>query len=370
MKKAGLIIFGLAFGLALLEVSMRLLHYPVPLFRYDSETGLKMLKPNYTEGFTVHTGCFSNEVAVNNFGFHDVGFTLEKPPNTFRIAIVGDSYTQALEVLLPLTFHRILEDKLNAGFSPRKFEIYTFGMRGNATIDNWLYFEKYAKRFKPDLVIDMFFDNNDINDPSGGVGDKQLVGLYGYPDSKHPDSYIIKTYRPSFMGGIASWFADRFVVADVLRSQYYFYKAKIGLWLNPQQSEQNNALPSANLVAQKSEYDTELGIESKIMPMFKKSVEESGSKFLVVSFKWFSPSPQKDEGEYADRAEIAAEILDKITDKAWRLSLEDSLSKRFIEEEKYPFLDCDIHWNAAGHQMVAELMFDFLKSHHELLGIK
>ncbi|MBA3965437.1 MAG: hypothetical protein H0X47_06640 [Nitrospirales bacterium] len=56
----------------------------------------------------------------NSHGFRDYERTYEKPKDTFRILIFGDSYVEALQVPLEESFPALLEQKLNGGSSTKK----------------------------------------------------------------------------------------------------------------------------------------------------------------------------------------------------------------------------------------------------------
>ncbi|MCX8064863.1 MAG: hypothetical protein N3G21_06785, partial [Candidatus Hydrogenedentes bacterium] len=73
----------------------------------------------------------SHIIKINSHGFRDYEFTKEKPPNTFRIIVVGDSVTFGWRQRLEDTYPKILEKKLNEVFSSRiKIEVLNFGVGG------------------------------------------------------------------------------------------------------------------------------------------------------------------------------------------------------------------------------------------------
>src|SRR5262245_10317428 len=77
-----------------------------------------------------HTVEGFSEGYFNSHGFRDYERTCEKPPNTFRILVLGDSYTEALQVALQDSFAGRLEKKLNENSTSTRFEVLNMGQSG------------------------------------------------------------------------------------------------------------------------------------------------------------------------------------------------------------------------------------------------
>ena len=107
-------------------------------------------------------------VRFNSHGMRDRERTLEKPPHTFRIAFLGDSYIEAKQVELEDTVAAVLERRLAncPNLRAREVEVLNFGVSGYGTTQQLLMFEERARRFAPDLVILGFFSGNDVRNNS------------------------------------------------------------------------------------------------------------------------------------------------------------------------------------------------------------
>lgn len=103
-------------------------------------------------GFYWYANEYSVEIATNSFGFRDKERSLEKPPGVVRLAALGDSYVEALQVPLEKTALGLLEARLNARGSGI-YEVLNFGISGYGLGQEYLSFKHYAKRFSPDLVF-------------------------------------------------------------------------------------------------------------------------------------------------------------------------------------------------------------------------
>jgi hypothetical protein len=86
----------------------------------------------------------------NSSGFRTPEFTIARPPDTFRIVVVGDSYTWGQGVALSETFSEVLRARL----APRlKVEVIALGVCGHRFVDNVAKIEIIADRLDPDLVV-------------------------------------------------------------------------------------------------------------------------------------------------------------------------------------------------------------------------
>jgi hypothetical protein len=105
------------------------------------------LKPNLDEFFKLVP------FRTNSRGLRDREYSLEKPADHFRVAVVGSSFTLPAGVEIEQAFHSILEEQLSAEFAPRRFEFINFavGMHGPEQILAML--ELRALPYDPDLIL-------------------------------------------------------------------------------------------------------------------------------------------------------------------------------------------------------------------------
>src|SRR5882762_7543677 len=117
-KKLLLVIFGLLFGLVMSEIFLRVIGYSYPLF-YTTD---------YYRGFALQPGVAGHyqregesDVRINSEGLRDREHAKAKPADTVRIAMLGDSFTEAMHVPMEQTFWSLLERKLQeCNVSPGK----------------------------------------------------------------------------------------------------------------------------------------------------------------------------------------------------------------------------------------------------------
>ena len=102
---------------------------------------------------------------INGFGFRDKEWSLEKESGVYRIAVVGDSYVEAIQVESEKTFISLAESKLNESGLGR-VEMMNFGQSGFTQTHELIVLKEAVLRFDPDMVIVLFVPSNDIQDIS------------------------------------------------------------------------------------------------------------------------------------------------------------------------------------------------------------
>jgi hypothetical protein len=100
---------------------------------------------------------------INSFGWRDKEWSFKKPSNTYRIAVLGDSFVAAFQVELEKTFLAIAEQQLNEKCDI-KIELMNFGQSGYTQTEEFLVLKNEVLQFSPDMVLLFFFPGNDIQD--------------------------------------------------------------------------------------------------------------------------------------------------------------------------------------------------------------
>ncbi len=103
-------------------------------------------------------------ITINREGFRDVEHPILKPDHTFRIAVLGDSFTEAREVPLKDTYWKLLEGHLGKCMSgnSQNVEMINFGVSGYGTAQQLLLLDKHVLKYDPDIILLAIFTGNDI----------------------------------------------------------------------------------------------------------------------------------------------------------------------------------------------------------------
>jgi hypothetical protein len=103
-------------------------------------------------------------VRINRHGFRDRERNFEKPAGTFRVAVLGNSWTEALQVPLEKTYPAVLEEELQklACCGDKRVEVLNFGVAGYSTGQELLTLQQEVWKYKPDLILLAFYPARDI----------------------------------------------------------------------------------------------------------------------------------------------------------------------------------------------------------------
>lgn len=173
MPNVALSIGGIIATLLLLEIGVRFLPLPYPETRSSplicsSELGWRG-DPNHKTTF--ETEGYEHTVKLNEAGMHDTDHKRDKPANTLRVLMLGDSFVQASQVNESETSHQILENLLNDGDNNqqlKQFEVISAGVHRWGTAQQLVYYRTEGRHYQPDLVLLMVYLGNDVQDSLPG----------------------------------------------------------------------------------------------------------------------------------------------------------------------------------------------------------
>jgi hypothetical protein len=161
----GLIAFGIALALIALDVGVRLINRRYPYFyKYDAARGWG-LNPG-VEGRYTREG--DAELRINDDGFRGPNYARTPPPGTVRVAVLGDSYVEAMQVAEDKTFTAVIGRELAdcPSLRGRKVQALNFGVDGYGTAQELLTLREKVWAYHPDIVVLAIFLGNDIRNNS------------------------------------------------------------------------------------------------------------------------------------------------------------------------------------------------------------
>jgi hypothetical protein len=179
LAKLFLVLMGFAFGALIAEAALRAVGYSYPEFYWrDDVVGVSLL-PNAAGWYRREGEAY---IHINSDGLRDREHSLAKAPDTFRIALLGDSYCEALPVQLEDAFWSIMQKALQdcrfAG--DKKIEVVNFGVSGYGTAQELLTLRERVWKYAPDLVVLAVTTNNDITDNSPALKKTRDVPYFVY----------------------------------------------------------------------------------------------------------------------------------------------------------------------------------------------
>lgn len=191
MKKNILVMtVGIFVSLLLAEGLLRILEIK-KLVKVDRGilSAMTMYVSPYVNVFKPYSSRVVNNKAwqINRYGLRDVDFSLNKPNNTYRIAVVGDSITFGFGVDLDESYPKILEKNLNHMQQGKvNYEVLNFAIPGFSPLEYEEIYKNLAYKFHSDLIVVGYYLGND---PSGAIGrelESKYISWHALPDKLFP----------------------------------------------------------------------------------------------------------------------------------------------------------------------------------------
>ena len=126
-------IFGIIFAIFLIEVAFRLIYRTPEMIRYPDRPRTYYM-PEHADSM------------------RDQNYSSKKEEKSYRIVVVGDSFTFGPYLQFDDTFSKKLERWLNLNKNQPKVEVLSFGFSGSSTKDEVKYVNE-AVKYNPDLII-------------------------------------------------------------------------------------------------------------------------------------------------------------------------------------------------------------------------
>ncbi len=90
---------------------------------------------------------------TNSQGFRDKEYSLEKPEKTFRVAVIGGSFTVPAGVEIDEAFHSLLEERFKKENPGSNYEFINFGVSGYRINNKMATLKHKALKYNPDLIL-------------------------------------------------------------------------------------------------------------------------------------------------------------------------------------------------------------------------
>lgn len=226
--KLSLIFASLFVGLLIAEVALRIVGYTFPTFYTTDDARGYALQPNMRGWYRKEGASY---VRINSEGLRDREHAKQKPPHTFRIAVLGDSYAEALQVPSEAAFWHVLETRLRAcpALDGRDVEVINFGVSGYGTAQELITLRQKVWDYSPDLVLLAVTTNNDITDNSRALKKTDEIPYFVYRDGKLTldDSFRnARSFRlrSSALTRLGAWIRDSSRVIQALHQAQYALK--------------------------------------------------------------------------------------------------------------------------------------------------
>ena len=157
--RLALMLAGLVFAMMTMEIGLRVAGVEYHILYVADEYRGWALRPGITAMGTQEGHAL---VRVNADGLRDREHTKAKPENTIRIAVLGDSFTEAQGVAAEDTFWAVMEDNLRTcrAWAGLDVEVINFGVSAYGTAQELITLRRFAWDYSPDIVLLAFVEND------------------------------------------------------------------------------------------------------------------------------------------------------------------------------------------------------------------
>jgi len=266
------------------------------------------LKPDLDEYFRMA------RLVTNSAGLPDKEYSLEKPRDTSRIAVVGSSWTMPSGIPIEAAYHSVLEETLNRNEGDINFEVINFGLENYGLHEMVATVEHRVLPYAPDLI---------------------LFALTIYTTKvKKPEENLMfieeERQHPAF---------------QLLTLRYLNMLFDLGLF--------EVALDRREIVETEDEYRIHL---TKYMQKLSKLASERGIPVLILWLGWESQAQLSWWTDNRETGTIVSKTADQfglpVTDASQTLRQEAAAQRRHFELSRW-----DRHPNAVGHQLIADAVY-------------
>ena len=327
-----------------------------------------------------------SEINMNSGGFRDYERSKTKPKNGFRIALLGDSFTEAIHVKLEDTHGAIIEQNLQQCpvLKDRKVEVMNFGVQGYGTAQELMTLRHHVWDYSPDLVMLVFFAANDLRNNYRALEHDHLRPYFIYQDGKLVADMSFRNlkfwqrdrYAFSLVDFLPFWWVKNSRILQLIRKvdidgkyrQYEkdYSEINLGFYQEPKLD---------------SDWQETWKVTEGLIKLMRDEVSEKGADFMVITA--------------SDSHQVLPDIQRR---DGFRKSLNvsnlfypDIRLKKFGKKENIPVytlagpiwneakktdeclhgfdnaIPCGGHWNLAGHKFVGEIMANYLCERYTVL---
>ena len=400
-RRVKLLAFALSvlFALLVAEVALRLMGYTYPVFYTPDEHLGYVLKPNM-EGWYRKEG--EAYVRINSEGLRDGEHEKAKPPGTFRVAVLGDSYAEALQVGQEDAFWSVMEKRLATcgPFAGRRVEVINFGVSGYGTAQELITLREKVLAYSPDVVLLAVTTNNDQIDNVRALKNADEIPYFVLRggqlvlDDSFRDAAAFRR-RTSWLGRLGRWLHARLRFVQAVHHAQAALKSRLAARRARRTMEEEErrkaarpaqAAPSPQPAPRGGEFDLLVNmvyaeprdetwreawmVTERLIAETRREVEARGARFVVATLSnpiQVYPDPRARAafmaragagGDlfYPDRriAELGRREGFPVVTLAPELQAHADANKIFLHG--FPGDLGNGHWNRDGHRVAGELL--------------
>ncbi len=329
---SGLALGGLVVAFLLAEVITRLfLPEPIlPRFVVDPGYGVRGNEPN-----VVTRHFFPNDydvtISTNSVGMRGLReYSLDKPSDTYRIAVIGDSFIFGHGVNDNEVVSAVLEDRLNSDLAHERtrYEVINFSVSGFGQAEQLVTYKHRERHYKPDLVVLFYFSND--------IGNNAISKLY----QLNQEGQLERTGK-SHLPGVAL----REILYKFAPTRWLFTHSQFWNFIRNRLSGiiQRSLLKDQGLKRSTDMKPEAVALTRALLQQFITSIKDDGARPIIFLI------PQRNNKENRLETNFPMEKIELVSNGATLIDGRDLLST----EDYY---ETDGHWRPSGHNKAAKVL--------------
>jgi len=312
----------------------------------------------------------------------DAEIPMAKNSGTFRIFVLGDSFTEAIQVPSHKNFSKLLQKLLNNQSLKqyKKIEVINTGVSGYSPLNYYLYFKRELARFQPDLVLVQLFANDVFEDNTARA--KSILDEHQLPVStgRYFNEKIAKhlsVNSQAFNHTPMGYRMKRFFIEHSRFFEYMY--VKIYNWQKASDYHQKMIRvdeygtgyqffildPKHQLSKDDAFRERAWGYTQKYLLALKGEVEKSGAGFALFYMPMEVQLALDMYGEHVSlyiSKQMGTHFNDMLAGFSVRnkILFHDLLPDFELHKTRKLYLSRDGHLTMSGHAVAADALFDFI----------
>jgi hypothetical protein len=312
---------------------------------------------------------YSHDV-LSSHGLRDIEHRIQKPAGVTRIAVLGDSTTEGMQVPLSDTYCRVLEQSLNNDVqnasmqnsgSHNRFEVINFACSSYATGQEVLQYEEQVRPYNPDIVVVLFnigdhAENVFVPAPASTIVPRPYFKVNEDGQLEEDDSILTMNAEKLHPSALMTFLRKNSRIFGVFSQENLalainepLYQKINQLFAHLQMSR--SVLARNRFIRPSYPLADPMLVSKKLLQRLRKDVESDQAQFVVMLF----PNSVQD----INYAKIEAELI--ADSKQQRYNLID-LTEPFSHSANIRRLYLQYHFSSHGHALVADVLRKYLEN--------
>jgi len=353
--------------LGLLEVVLRTTHLFGAYISWatpDPNLGFRYVPGDHAWVFP--EGRLRTTIHVNRYGWIAPEWSEPKPAGRLRIAVLGDSFLEGLQVKRSETAaavaQRVLQERIGSGV-----DFITFGRSGFSQTEQFFLLQSEVMRLAPDVIVNFFFPGNDIADVSRSTAGDTLRPFYDVaPDGKLVFDNSFDRGTPFRLRVLIDPIKRRSALVSLIVQDYNAVLRRRAD--RPQQYDVESGYLSLCTSTPDASFQASYKLNRRILEAEAALAREHGIPFVLVTLDNPAYEPQVAEkmrhqvpsfDSYCienDMAHVAQ------SSGAYHLGLQSVFAEAYSRDKIDLHWPVDGHWNAAGNRVAGQALAKSLES--------